>query len=471
MAEAPPRREGFLTLLRKRNFLLLWLAQLISMTVLSASNFALLILINDVTTSATLLALAMIAFSLPAVLFGAPAGVFVDRRNKKRVLFYSNCLRALATFLFVISLIVNRTQLFPAYLITFLVSGIGQFFTPAEGASIAMLVSEEELMPALSLFQVTFMLSNALGLIILGPLILLLLPTVHILSLSILPIVSLYFIMAMLYLVCAGLIALIPSHNFIEPKPRRAGTGVLAAESLGVLQMIWHEMLQAWNFIRRRPMLFEAVVQLSFAGALLLIVGLLAVPLVTKLLHLNAALMPVVFAPAGIGLVLSSLFMPRITKTYGKSRTIFIGCMALAVMIVLLPLSTLLTQQMKQKGIQVDALQIVVVDVIMFLAGVAINFINIPSSTSMQEQTPEWIKGRVLALQLVIYNGCSIPILLLTSSIIDLFSLPTVLYCLAICIILFGFWGLFYERKPHPRAHEAEDEEQKEQKEPEAING
>lgn len=470
MAEATPRGEGFMTLLRKRNFLLLWLAQLISMTVLSASNYALLILIHDVTTSATLLALAMIAFSLPAVLFGAPAGVFVDRRNKKRVLFYSNCLRALATFLFVISLLVNRTQLFPAYLVTFLVSGIGQFFTPAEGASIAMLVSEEELMPALSLFQVTFMLSNALGLIILGPLILLLLPTIHLLGLSVVPIVSLYFIMAVLYVLCAGLISLIPSRNFIAPKPRKASTGVLAAESLGVLQMIWHEMLQAWTFIRRRSMLFESVIQLSFAGVLLLIIGLLAIPLVTNLLHLDSALMPVVFAPAGIGLVLSSLFMPRITKALGKSRTIFVGCMALALMIILLPLSTLLAQQMKQKGMQVDVLQIVVVDVIMFFAGVAINLINIPSSTSMQEQAPEWIKGRVLALQLVIYNAVSIPILLLISSIIDLFSLPTVLYCLAICIVLFGFWGLFYEHKPHPRAHEVEEEQQEEQA-PETING
>ena len=349
MATATPRGEGFLTLLRKRNFLLLWLAQLISMTVLSASNYALLQLIHKVNTSATLLALAMIAFSLPAVLFGAPAGVFVDRRNKKQVLFYSNCLRAVATFGFVVSLLVNYTQLVPAYLVTFLVSGIGQFFTPAEGASIAMLVNEDELMPALSLFQVTFMLSNALGLIILGPLILLLLPTIHVLGLTILPIVSLYLIMALLYAVCAWLIALIPSRNFIEPKRRRTRTGDLAAESLGVWQTLWHEMLQAWTFIRRRPMLFEAVIQLSFAGALLLLIGLLAIPLVTNLLHLDPALMPVVFAPAGVGLVLSSVFMPRITKIFGKSRTIFIGCMALALMIVLLPLSTLMTPTLKAK--------------------------------------------------------------------------------------------------------------------------
>lgn len=471
MAAATPRGEGFLTLLHKRNFLLLWLAQLISMTVLSASNYALIILIHNVTGSTTLIGVALIAFSLPAVLFGAPAGVFVDRRNKKRVLFYSNCLRAVATFGFVVSLLIDQTQLVPVYLLTFLISGIGQFFTPAEGASIPALVSENELMPALSLFQVTFMLSNALGLIILGPLILGLLPTLHVFGLSVGSVTSLYFIMAVLYLVCAGLIALIPSHNFVEPRKHKAGTGVLAAESLGVLQTIWYEMLQAWTFIRRRPTLFESVVQLSFAGVLLLLIGQLAAPLVTSLLHLDVTLMPVIFAPAGIGLVLSSLFMPRITKTLNTSRTILIGCMALAVTMVLLPLTTLMTQQMKQNGMQVDLFQVVIVDVIMFLAGVAINFINIPSSTSMQEQTPDWIKGRVLALQLVLYNAWSIPSVLLVGWLTDRFKVPVAIYFLAVSIALFGFWGLFYERKPHPRAHETEAEDKQEQKEPESIIG
>lgn len=49
MASANPSMGGFLTLLRKRNFLRLWLAQVISMTMLSASNYALLQLINGIT--------------------------------------------------------------------------------------------------------------------------------------------------------------------------------------------------------------------------------------------------------------------------------------------------------------------------------------------------------------------------------------------------------------------------------------
>ncbi|HCI82339.1 MAG TPA: hypothetical protein DHW02_21910, partial [Ktedonobacter sp.] len=142
---APKPGSGFLTLLKKRQFLYLWLAQLISMTVLNASNYALLVLIEVVTGSTTLVGLAIICFSVPAIIFGAPAGVFVDRMNKRQVLWGSNCLRAIATFVFVISLLLNHHQLIPVYLLTFLISTIGQFFSPAEGSTIPQLVSEEEL--------------------------------------------------------------------------------------------------------------------------------------------------------------------------------------------------------------------------------------------------------------------------------------------------------------------------------------
>ena len=86
MPSAPAQEQGFLTLLHKRNFLLLWLAQLLSMTILNASNYALIIVIQEVTRSTTLVGLAIIFYSLPAVLLGGPAGVFVDRHSKRRVL-------------------------------------------------------------------------------------------------------------------------------------------------------------------------------------------------------------------------------------------------------------------------------------------------------------------------------------------------------------------------------------------------
>ena len=441
------QQGGFLTLLKKRNFLLLWLAQLISMTILNASNYALLVLIEEITGSTTLIGLAIVCFSLPAVFIGAPAGVIVDHVNKRRVLWYSNCLRAIATFGFVVSLLLDRQQLIPVYLITFLISAIGQFFAPAEGSTIPMLVSEQELMPALSLFNITFMLSQALGFILMAPILLSVLTPFKIFGVTFEAVETLYLLIGIFYLVCAVLIALIPSSSFKETMhPTNENLG---SQSLGALQNVWNEMRQGWQFIRRKPALFLPVIQLSFAGILLLVIGELATPVVTKLFQLPPSSMAVVFAPAGVGLVVGSLFMPRIARRLGKSRAIFIGSISLAITVTLLPLLSLLTYILGQHGINFKPVQVTLAPFVMFAAGFEIDFINIPAQTAIQENTPEWIKGRVLALQLMLYSAVSIPIILGIGGIADAFGISTVIYLVALCMLGFGIWGRYYERKPH----------------------
>jgi MFS family permease len=467
MTTATPQR-GFHTLFKNRNFLLLWLAQLISMTILNASNFAIIVLIQEITGSTTLIGLAIICFSIPAVIIGAPAGVFVDHRNKRRILFYSNILRAFATFGFVVSLVINRNELVTIFLLTFLISSIGQFFTPAEGASIPLLVDEEELTSALSLFNITFILSQAIGFLVLAPLILLLLPSFNLGNIPIFPAEILYAIIAVLYLVSALLISLIPSKAFTERKhEKHEQTGT---DSIGALQNVWNEVREGWTFIRRNSQLFLAVIQLSFAGVLLLVIGELSTPLVTKLFNLPASSVAFVFAPAGVGLVAGSLVMPRILQRMSKERAIFIGNLVLAGTIVLLPLSYLLGHYIEKQGLSSKLIYLGAVPFFMFIAGVAIDFINIPAQTAIQESTPEWIKGRVLALQLMLYNAFSIPILLFIGGFADAFGIDKVIYLVSAIIICFGLWGRFYERK-----HKGQDtrgdvlEEKAKLSEPESV--
>ena len=435
---------GFLTLLKNRNFLLLWLAQLISMTVFNASNYAMLVLVEEITHSTTLIGVAIIAFSLPAVIFGAPAGVFVDRMNRRRVLWGSNCLRAIASFGFVLSLLTNRHQLLTVYLLTFFISTIGQFFAPAEGSTIPLLVSEEELMPALSLFNITFTLSQALGFILFAPLVLSLFPTFTLFSLTIQPVDMLYTMIALLYLLCAILIGLIPHSYFLQKRY------IPNTQPLGMPGNVWSEMRQGWHFVQRNKQLLLAVIQLAFAGVLILVISELATPLVTQLFLLPASSMAFIFAPAGIGLVVGSIFMPRIAHRLGKSRAILFGCAALALAMMLLPISTILAQALQPHGWNTNPLLLLFVALLMFIAGVALDFINIPAQTAIQEQTPDWIKGRVLALQLMLYNGCSIPVILSIGGIADLFGLSRVIYLISFSIAIFAAWGIYFERK-HPR--------------------
>jgi MFS family permease len=445
------QREGFLTLLKKKNFVRIWLAQLISLTVFNASNYGLLILIENITGSTTLVALAIICFSLPAVLFGAPAGVFVDHMNKRRVLWGSNCLRAIASFIFVISLLISHHLLLPVYLLTFLISLISQFFTPAEGSTIPMLVSEEELMPALSLFNITFMLSQALGYTIFGAAALLLLPTFKLFGLTIDSIVQLYVIAGLLYLVCAQLIALIPQKSFVQKSQPGQKTGPVASETLGILNSVWNETRQGWSFVRGNKQLFLAVVQLSFAGVLLLLISLLAPTIVTKLLGFPASTMAFVFAPAGIGLVAGSILMPRITKRLGRGRTVFIGILIMTAATALVPLCTFLMRLLNPQHWNGSPILLSVIAFLMLMAGFGLDCVNIPAQTEMQELSPDWIKGRVLALQLVLYNAVSIPVLLFVGAISDIFGVDRVLYLMAAFELAFGLWGLYYARKHPPQ--------------------
>src|SRR5579863_3540149 len=144
-AENPPSTEqpnaaSFRRVLKNRDFLLLWLAQLISLTILNAANYGVIVLVNDTTHSVFLSGLAIIAFTVPAIPFSLIAGVVVDRLNKRLVLWVSNVLRALTMLLVVVSLLYDRTSMWPLFVLTFAASTIGQFFIPAEGSSIPLLV-------------------------------------------------------------------------------------------------------------------------------------------------------------------------------------------------------------------------------------------------------------------------------------------------------------------------------------------
>src|SRR5437868_9918435 len=204
-----PRTASFRGVLKNRNFVLLWLAQLISLTVLNAANFGIIVLVNDVTHSVVMAGVAIIAFTLPAVPFSAVAGVIVDRLNKRQVLWVSNMLRMFTMLLIVASLLYDRTDLWPLYVLIFMTSLIGQFFTPAESASIPLLVGERELMPALSLFNITMTLAQAIGFLVLGSIVSHIFPSftlqLVIVTLHVQSIDMLFLVVALLYLVCAGL--------------------------------------------------------------------------------------------------------------------------------------------------------------------------------------------------------------------------------------------------------------------------
>ena len=192
---------GFGAVLSNRHFHALWLAQLMAQTSQHAIHFIQMVLVEKLTGSATLLGITILAFTIPGILFSPIAGVVVDRHPKKWILVGSMSIRVFfaLSYIPILSQLEGAWRLIAIYVITFLTATVAQFFTPAEGASIPLLVGEKHLLAANSLFTLTMGAAQILGLMVLGPL-----------SISLLRIEGGFVVVAILYLIAAVSVSTLP---------------------------------------------------------------------------------------------------------------------------------------------------------------------------------------------------------------------------------------------------------------------
>jgi len=166
--QAPDRDEGSaLDVFRNRPFLLLWLAQAATQIGGNMVIFGLTVIIAKSTGSTTAVSALILTFLLPAVLFSALAGVFVDRLDRRLVLIFTNLLRGVAF----VAIFFVGDHLGLIYLLNITVSTITVFFAPAEAAMIPMLLPRKQLISANGIFTLTLNAAFALGFTLIGPLI------------------------------------------------------------------------------------------------------------------------------------------------------------------------------------------------------------------------------------------------------------------------------------------------------------
>lgn len=161
--EAP--KANFLTVMRNANFRNLWAGQLVSQVGDYFAFLAMLIIVSgfyeDTQTTTLAVSGMMLASSLPRLLFGMLAGVFVDRWDRRMTMLVSDLLRVGLSLALVPA--VMSQNLWAMYALGFMLSTVGTLFLPAKGAIIPSLVPKDQLIAANSLSQTTQFLSFLLG--------------------------------------------------------------------------------------------------------------------------------------------------------------------------------------------------------------------------------------------------------------------------------------------------------------------
>jgi len=147
--------------LRSRDYRLLWIAQLVSVIGDKVHQIAMSVLVYKLTGSVAQVGVMLAVTTLPAVLFGVPAGVFVDRWDRRLTMVGSDVLRAAIVMCIPFLVSVGMPVV---YLAAFAVATVSLFFEPARLSLIPEIVAQDELMAANSLDNVTQSVSELLGL-------------------------------------------------------------------------------------------------------------------------------------------------------------------------------------------------------------------------------------------------------------------------------------------------------------------
>jgi MFS family permease len=149
------------SLLRTRNFGLLWLAGLISITGDWVLRVALPVYVLRLTGSASALAVVVMAGLVAGLIAGPAAGVFIDRWDRRRVLVCVNAAQAAGVL--PLLAVGSASQAWIAVAVAFGESALAQVASPAESALLPGLVGPDQLASANSMLSVANFVARLTG--------------------------------------------------------------------------------------------------------------------------------------------------------------------------------------------------------------------------------------------------------------------------------------------------------------------
>jgi predicted MFS family arabinose efflux permease len=416
-AIARPPRPTTLHVLRNRRFLSLWLAQVVTQVggnmVLFGLTVQVFILSGFRSTAVSLL---ILSFLVPAVIFGAIAGVYVDRHDRRLILVGANALRGLA-FLAILAV---QNEIALIYLLTIVVSTLTTFFGPAEAAMIPVVVSRRQLLAANSLHVLTLQASFFLGFALLGPLVVNLAGQTPLLVM-----------VAALYFVGAALCWALPAHK------SRLGGGLHPAQALGdagnAVATTFGQLRDGLRFIATNRSVFWPLTYLAITASLIGVLGVLGPGFATEALGLSERDFVVVMLPLGVGLVLGILVLNVYGRYFSRRRGIEGGLIGLGVSLIALSVAQPLTSALTL-GPLTSLLSVVIV--VALAAGVGYAFVAVPAQTQLQEELPEEIRGRVFGVLNMLVSIASFAPIIIVGPIADAVGTSIVVQGAALLVLL-----------------------------------
>lgn len=354
-------------LLTNKDFSKLWTAQIVSDFGDSLTVWGLMFLVMELTGSEASVAGVLIAGALPKLLVGLPAGVWVDRLNRKTVMIISDVLRAGLVLLLLLAR--NPEWLWLMYTVIFVHSAVGTFFSPAKMAFVPDVVGPDQLMAANSAGETARVVFGLIGTTAAGLIIGLTGSYGAVFATD-----------ALTFALSAILVARI--HTSGDVPDREAG-GTAS---------IWSELGEGLAAFGRSRLLLGLVVGVALTMFGLGAVNALLVPFVIGVLGMSETWFGALEASQVVGLVASGVVVTAVAARVRPQRLIPIGLAGIGVLIALVAPITAVWQLM----------------LILFSVGLLVTPLQASALTLLQTESAPEMLGRASAAFTAVSTGASV---------------------------------------------------------------
>ncbi len=347
-----------------RDFAKLWVGQSISMIGSQVTMLALPIT-AAVTLNASSLQMGILSAvgSIPSLLFGLFAGVWVDRTRRRPVLIGADLGRAIVLGLIPLSALLGMLKVELLYVVGFLAGTFGLIFNVAYRSYLPSLVGRERLVKANSQLELSGSIAEIAGPGAAG---------------GLLQLVGAPFAIAVdafSFLVSSISIAMIRT-----PEPELSH----AEEKIDLVREIKEGMELVFQGSKMRA-LAGCLASLSLFNAVFEAVQIL---FLTRQVGLTAGWLGIIFAAGSVGFVLGALLADRLTRRTGLGRSMLFAVVILGASDLLTPLIALLHQ-----------LWLIIALLILgqFAFGLSLTIFRIGHVSLRQSLTPDQLQGRMNA--------------------------------------------------------------------------
>lgn len=420
---------GYRQILSRGHFWKLWGSQAISLVAQNLLNYTLIIRVAELSRGTSLenvsVALVIMAFGVPSILFAAVAGVYVDTWNRKRVLFISNLIRAilLLSYLFV------ETNLILLLIVTFMVSTVTQFFAPAEAAAIPRLVDKKELTSANAMFVSTFYIAFIVGYVSAAPL------------LQQFGADMSYIFGSAMFVLAAILISILPNiggHHRNEHAP---------SLSKGVRHMV-SALQQNTKLILENRKLYFPIAQLMFVQAIISVLLVFAPGVSLALLKgplKNTSLYLIL--PAALGMGLGVVFVGKISKKLSATAIMKVGILSAGLAMLGIGLAGQLYRHVgRVLPFSVGQVSLVVAALVL-VVGLSNSIVSVVGQTTLQKGTDDTDRGKVFgALNMMLNIALTIPVFFAAIAA-DLLSVTKVISAVGLLVVAIALAQFFRHDK------------------------